>query len=101
MFPQPGVDDGHRRLRLDDVLGDGAWLFTTTPTKATAPGVRILPLEAEDLILFRYQLRTWLDRTGAPAVLVRPDRYVFGAGEPDMLLRRWREALEAPEMAEA
>lgn len=72
-FPQPWVDD----LRLDDVLGDGPWLITRT---AATSG---------DLAPFASSLGPWFERTGAEAVLVRPDRYVFGAGSPESLNAAW------------
>lgn len=72
-FPQPWADD----LRLDDVLGDGPWLITRT---AATSG---------DLAPFASSLGPWFERTGAEAVLVRPDRYVFGAGAPESLNAAW------------
>ena len=67
--------------RLDDVLGDDAWvidanLLGTTPM---AP--------------FRDALEGWLAGHGAEAVLVRPDRHVFGSGRADALRAAWAAAL--------
>jgi 3-(3-hydroxy-phenyl)propionate hydroxylase len=84
LFPQPWADGA----RLDDVLearlGDGAWLIARAD------------LEAPELAAFRAPLTAWLDRLGAEAVLVRPDRYVFGTGAPAALAAAWAEALAAP-----
>ena len=41
---------------------------------------------------FAADLAGWLDRRDAEAVLVRPDRYVFGAGPAAELVRAWAEA---------
>jgi 3-(3-hydroxy-phenyl)propionate hydroxylase len=73
-FPQPQAADGSR---LDDRLGPGAWLVTRADlaTAALAPFARMIT--------------DWLDARGAAAVLVRPDRYVFGTGTPDALLAAW------------
>jgi len=48
----------------------------------------------DDLIApFRAGVLSWLEAHDAPAVLVRPDRYVFGTGEPPVLLAAWDRAL--------
>jgi len=39
-------------------------------------------------------LNEWLVATGAPAVLVRPDRYVFGVGEPRALVEALRAKID-------
>ncbi|HWA61203.1 MAG TPA: bifunctional 3-(3-hydroxy-phenyl)propionate/3-hydroxycinnamic acid hydroxylase [Caulobacteraceae bacterium] len=92
LFPQPVADDGGR---LDDALGDGPWLIT----RDAAPAGGALPawsLSDELLAPYRAALARWLDEHGAAAVLVRPDRYVFGAGEPAALAAAWAEAMRAP-----
>jgi 3-(3-hydroxy-phenyl)propionate hydroxylase len=76
-FPQPVIDG----KRLDDALGPGAWLLTRQRVQqdpAIAP--------------FADSLLGWLARHEADAVLVRPDRYVFGAGDAEELQRPWRSA---------
>lgn len=92
-FPQPVTRHGARELRLDDLLGSDAWLLTRRPAAAPAEGPRVLPVDAEVLAPFRAALESWLDRQGVEAVLVRPDRYVFGAGDPDLLLKAWTHSL--------
>jgi 3-(3-hydroxy-phenyl)propionate hydroxylase len=79
-FPQPWADD----LRLDDVLGDGPWLITRTAANSG------------DLAPFANSLGPWFERTGAEAVLVRPDRYVFGAGSPESLKAAWAMGVGTP-----
>jgi 3-(3-hydroxy-phenyl)propionate hydroxylase len=84
LFPQPWAGD----LRLDDRLGDGAVLISRSPAKAAGP--RTLSLDDPALAPFRGALERWLDEQGVEAVLVRPDRYVFGAGDPAALSDAWR-----------
>lgn len=75
---------------LDDVLGPGAWLIAREPV-APVPGVAVAALGDPRLTGHREALAAWLDRHHAPAVLVRPDRYVFGAGETAALAAAWRK----------
>ncbi|HEX2590391.1 MAG TPA: bifunctional 3-(3-hydroxy-phenyl)propionate/3-hydroxycinnamic acid hydroxylase [Rhizomicrobium sp.] len=84
IFPQPRSETG---ARLDDVLGVGPWLIARTPTDATIPA---FSLTDERLRPFGPVLKDWLG--DADAVLIRPDRYVFGTGEPTSLLAAWRAA---------
>jgi 3-(3-hydroxy-phenyl)propionate hydroxylase len=89
-FPQPIVDD----CRLDDVLGPGAWLITRQPTAGqAAPGLRVVSLADPAIASFSSVLACWLDAHHAPAVLVRPDRYVFGVGVPVQLMASYRAQL--------
>ena len=76
-FPQPNIDDA----RLDDVLGTGHWLIDRA---ALASG---------GLRPFANALKSWLDAADAEAVLVRPDRHVFGTGEPDRLAGAWHAVM--------
>ncbi len=78
-FPQALAGDSPQRL--DDVLGPGAWLIS----RATLAEPRLAP--------FRAQLTAWLDERGVEAVLVRPDRYVFGTGDPAALEQAWATRL--------
>jgi 3-(3-hydroxy-phenyl)propionate hydroxylase len=73
-FPQPWAGD----LRLDDVLGEGPWLIV----RGAMDGA---------LTPFAAALDGWLEARDAEAVLVRPDRYVFGAGSPSALQAAWAE----------
>jgi 3-(3-hydroxy-phenyl)propionate hydroxylase len=93
MFPQPSAGDGARRLRLDDLLGNDAWLLSRKAVIEPAHSARVLMLDADVLAPFRVALAAWFDRQGVDAVLVRPDRYVFGAGDPDRLLKAWAQGL--------
>lgn len=69
-FPQAVIGDA----KLDDALGDGPWLLTRDHQCAAA---------------FHDDITAWLDAHQAAAVLVRPDRTVFGAGDADSLRAAW------------
>jgi 3-(3-hydroxy-phenyl)propionate hydroxylase len=101
IFPQPVAAGGGGTLRLDDALGAGPWLIAASRPPARAPEVAIASLDAPRLAPFREPLSAWLAAKGVEAVLVRPDRYVFGSGAAGDLLEAWRQALEAPTRASA
>ncbi|MFM6951500.1 MAG: bifunctional 3-(3-hydroxy-phenyl)propionate/3-hydroxycinnamic acid hydroxylase [Novosphingobium sp.] len=73
-FPQPIAADG---TRLDQVMGLGHWLIARGDLEK-------LPLKP-----FAHALHQWLDSVAAEAVLVRPDRYVFGTGSANDLEVAW------------
>jgi 3-(3-hydroxy-phenyl)propionate hydroxylase len=75
-FPQACAGEA----KLDDALGAGHWLIT----RAALSESRLAP--------FCDAIAAWLDRHDAEAVLVRPDRYVFGTGAADDLARAWERA---------
>lgn len=69
LFPQPYSGD----LRLDDILGRGAWLIERSA------------IQKPHLQPFASDLKRWFDKKDVAAVLIRPDRYVFGTGEAEKL----------------
>jgi 3-(3-hydroxy-phenyl)propionate hydroxylase len=58
--------------------------------------VRVVDVASDRTAPFRADIVAWLDRHGVDAVLVRPDRYVFGGGDPAQLLNAWAERLAPP-----
>jgi 3-(3-hydroxy-phenyl)propionate hydroxylase len=113
LFPQPWVshttDAGvEQLLKLDDFLGLGAALIrrpavlngSIEPTggsdsdadldrSATTLGVKLIDLSSPVFAPFADVLLKWLDERHAPAVLIRPDCYVFGTGSPTDLLTHY------------
>lgn len=89
-FPQP-VSAADTVSRLDDALGAGAWLIGRAGAQAgAAQGLRRVSLDDGILSPFRDTLEHWLARHDADAVLVRPDRYIFGTGDAADLAHAWR-----------
>lgn len=74
-FAQPVAAGG---ARIDDCFGQGHWLISRSD------------LDRPELRAFAEYLGDWLDSHSAEAVLVRPDRYVFGTGPRAKLLSSWQ-----------
>lgn len=89
IFPQPVLPgDG----RLDDMLGAGAWLLHCGGRPPLpAAGLRIVDLARELPRDTALAVVAWLDALALEAVLVRPDRYVFGTGTPQQLVQAWQQ----------
>lgn len=93
IFPQ-AVDDA-AGMRLDDLLGQGAWLLHDATGVTAAPsGVAAFAIADLPPVLGA-QVSAWLADVGAEAVLVRPDRYVFGTGAPATLIAAYAGALRS------
>ena len=87
LFPQPWVQAGSETLRLDDQMGPGPWL------------IRKDRLSEGPLAPFAKALGDWLEARKVEAVLVRPDRYVFGSGDPDTLQAAYQDAVRIRSVA--
>jgi len=72
------------------VLGPGPWLIARSPPKDVGDGIVKATLDAGSMAPFRDALAAWLDMRTTDTVLVRPDRYVFGTGAADELVKHWR-----------
>jgi 3-(3-hydroxy-phenyl)propionate hydroxylase len=101
LFPQPTFSDGATRQRLDDALGEGAWLISREPAQIPTGKLRLRHLGDDALAPYCTALTAWLDGRSADAVLVRPDRYVFGSGDPHSLATAWAAALSPARQAAA
>ncbi len=85
-FIQPVLADGRK---LDDATGQGWRLFAT----ATVPPVAGITTVDATLLDDAGAVVQWLAARNAPAVLVRPDHYVFGTGTPAALIAAHAAAL--------
>ena len=88
-FPQPYAA-GAERLKLDDILGPGPWLLCKDHLELAHTRIEAVPLMTDRLRPFASEIARWLEEKGVEAVLVRPDKYVFGAGLADDLTRAWQ-----------
>lgn len=84
-FPQFDLDGA----RLDDVLGTGPWLIARK-SRGNAPSIS---LEDPRIHSASDAIGEWLAQNDAEAVLVRPDRYVFGTGLAEALAAAWTDRL--------
>jgi 3-(3-hydroxy-phenyl)propionate hydroxylase len=88
-FPQPWSQDG-LDTKLDDITGPGPVLFARTGVlPANLGGVPAFDVADLAVAFAGDAINAWLARHGASAVLVRPDRYVFGTGDPTQLMEAW------------
>ena len=74
-------------VRLDDQIGPAPWLIQKNR------------LSEGPLAPFAKALDDWLGARKVEAVLVRPDRYVFGSGDPDTLQRAYQDAVRTRSVA--
>jgi 3-(3-hydroxy-phenyl)propionate hydroxylase len=95
LFPQPWLQEGAARRRMDDIAGHGwrlvlaAGQVDTVPA-AIWPGLRVVGLGATGWTEVEGVAAAWFQRHECVAALVRPDHYVFGvartAGEVEGLM---------------
>jgi 3-(3-hydroxy-phenyl)propionate hydroxylase len=63
--------------------------------------LRLFGLDDTPLAPFRSALLDWLDQQNVDAVLVRPDRHVFGTGNASLLAASWQAKLGAGTSSES
>ncbi|QUD88112.1 bifunctional 3-(3-hydroxy-phenyl)propionate/3-hydroxycinnamic acid hydroxylase MhpA [Phenylobacterium montanum] len=89
-FPQPWAEGAGGQAKLDDVLGDGAWLISIDAVDPIlTDGLAAWRLSNPALQPYAEAIRAWLAKREMEAVLIRPDRYVFGAGSAAGLAAGW------------
>ncbi|MDK2760776.1 MAG: bifunctional 3-(3-hydroxy-phenyl)propionate/3-hydroxycinnamic acid hydroxylase [Sphingopyxis sp.] len=88
IFPQFVAADG---ARFDDALDARAWLIDGVGGVSSGD-LRRIAIDDPVLAPFRDDLAAWLAGMDGQAVLVRPDRYIFGIGAAADLHACWRAA---------
>jgi 3-(3-hydroxy-phenyl)propionate hydroxylase len=88
LFPQ----FTHENNRSDDVFGQGAWLIGES-NGIDRNLLRAAGIGVPSLSFFSSAVSRWLDKTGYKAVLVRPDRVIFGGGDAAELVTAYVEGL--------
>lgn len=99
LFPQPVVSTEGHTLRFDDLTGGKPVLLLRNAALRDSiddDTYWVGALDSEEVSPFADALERWLDHHGANAVLIRPDFYVFGTGQPAELVRSYRQALARP-----
>ncbi|NQD55669.1 bifunctional 3-(3-hydroxy-phenyl)propionate/3-hydroxycinnamic acid hydroxylase [Pseudomonas sp. CM25] len=98
IFPQPWMRQGDTRMRFDELVGEG-WLLVVDPAidVQRLPALNVHVIGANEVVEEESVLAQWMARHGCRAVLVRPDRYVFGAADNEVgltrLLAEWQERI--------
>ena len=89
IFPQPV--DRAVPIYLDDVLGPGAWLISLAEPRGlkTPPELRLVDPASDLPPALAAPIKAWLAEHAVEAVLVRPDRYVFGSGLAASLVEQY------------
>jgi 3-(3-hydroxy-phenyl)propionate hydroxylase len=87
LFPQPWTKVDGATVRLDDQMGPGPWLIHKDR------------LSEGPIAPFAKALGDWLEARKVEAVMVRPDRYVFGSGDPDVLQKAYQDAVRTRSVA--
>ncbi len=92
-FPQPVA----KGKKLDDLLGTGWWLISREDAgfNIDTSAIKIGLLTDPELLSHAPALADWLDDHSANAVLVRPDHYVFGTGQPQELVQQYHAIISA------
>ncbi|MDX3899722.1 MAG: bifunctional 3-(3-hydroxy-phenyl)propionate/3-hydroxycinnamic acid hydroxylase [Sphingobium sp.] len=93
LFPQPVTAEG---ARLDALFDTRPVLIGSKLPAGRDTSVQLLDIDDAALRPFKAALAQWLDDEGVEAVLVRPDRHVFGTGRAETLLDLWNTALGEP-----
>lgn len=75
---------------MDDLLGNGPAIIAREPAAST---MLVHALNDPELDPYRDELSEWFDAQEVNAVLVRPDRYIFGLGEAAELAEAYQQAL--------
>jgi 3-(3-hydroxy-phenyl)propionate hydroxylase len=99
LITQPTLSDG---TRLDDRIGARFCLLAEHDLIRSAPAALVDRLDARDVVCLdssHSEVADWLGSIGHKAVLVRPDRYIFGTADNEAELTELLAAAAPPVQA--
>jgi len=88
LFPQFVSEDG---TRLDSIFGLGPVLIQRAASTNGDAALKMISIDSSELDGFGALVEQWLDDAQVDAVLIRPDRHVFGTGDASYLKRYWND----------
>lgn len=89
VFPQPVSNE----QRFDDLFGLNAALIGRNLPNSELTGVVNIDLDSPQAAPFSAAMSEFLESVNEDAVLVRPDKHIFGTGSPEALLSAWQNKL--------
>jgi 3-(3-hydroxy-phenyl)propionate hydroxylase len=92
LFPQPRAHLANgSEGRLDDLMGHEFWLISRRTIGESLPHLKAVQLGVD--LFDDGTIDNWLRKADAEAVLIRPDRYVYGTGSQAALVDSLRALL--------
>jgi 3-(3-hydroxy-phenyl)propionate hydroxylase len=94
IFPQPWIQRGARRQRMDDLAGRG-WRIVTCSLQdiQTADDIRVVTIGSADYSEADGVADRWFEQQQCVAAIVRPDHYVWGVADSAASLQQQLQAL--------
>ncbi len=94
LLPQP-VEQGHH---FDDLIGLNAAIIGFNLPALNAEGVTCIDLSSPNANAYASAYEPLFKELGEEAVLVRPDRHIYGSGKAEELLQLWQSQLQGKQI---